>query len=160
MKKKAMFLGIIILAFVFIGLKCSCMSPSSESISDSTSTSASESNSESNLAVDMGNASANSSNTLTSEMTGNQISFENNEAPIIPVEPEYTFAQLLWDVYSDRFAKIIIVIFISEALVLLNVLLFGLLTGNLGLTTKFSLKNKKPDIDNVSIEGDCLIKKV
>lgn len=149
-KRTIVFWAILLAVCIVVGLTCSCMNSKSEAVAEAESASnavaEAESSSEAESSVEIGNATAESSNELTSDLTSSVkikgVELEVvNEAPPAP-EPEFTFAQLFWLVYQDRFAKTIVVIVVTELLVVLNVLLFGLLTGNLGITQKFSLKSK------------------
>lgn len=170
MNKKFWLLILVAVGMIVFGT-CSCLSSESKSEAESEAESTSEavseaeSTAESESSVDIGNATAESSNELTNDLTasgsidvkGVEVVVENETAPA--PEPEFTFAQLFWNIYQDPFAKRAIVILVNCFLTIVVsavvggfIILFLWATGNLDPKEGFHLLGKKPDPDNTPTE--------
>ena len=132
MKKGITVLVVVAIVAMFLGLKCGCGNSSAKV--DNKIAVETEISPEITVAPEIGN------NDLTSDMKVTGVEIVNIEKSDPIPEPEYTFAQLLWDIYNDKFAKIMVIILVSEFVILINVLLLGIITGNLHPDHKFSLK--------------------
>ena len=118
MKKKIVIISVLVVVAVIVGLNCNCLSSNSksESISESTSEAVAkaESTSEAESKVEMGNATAESTIGLTSEVVapievkGVDLKVEGDK---ITMEASMSFALLLWMVYKDAMFRVCLIIF-------------------------------------------------